>query len=135
VTSTFQFGAVLHWEGFEFEDGGDPKNKYLVVVGAKPGCDYILCLANTNRRHKHLKPGCNSDAGYYCIPGGGKDFFPDDTIIALKALQSPSAKLIQGGMERQITVRANLRADLARAIRNCLKMSVDISEEHIEMLS
>ena len=125
---------MLHWEQFQFPDGGEPKHKYLVVVGAKPQCDYILLLANTNRRHKHLKPGCNAEQGYYCILNGGRDFFPEDTVISLKPLQTMASELIQGGLTKQITIRHNLRDDLARSIRNCLVRTDDISEEHMLLL-
>jgi hypothetical protein len=134
VTVTFQVGAILHWEAFEFPDGGEPKNKYLVVVGSKDGHDCLLLIANTNRKHKQLKHGCNSNAGYYLIPGGGKDFFKEDTIVALRPLPTKRGELIKCGMEKRIVVKHNLPTNIANAIRNCLKQVLDVSEADLELL-
>lgn len=134
MPGVFQFGAVLFWEQFPFDGNGVPKDKFLVVVGAKHGFDCLLLLANTNRKHKHLKWGCNGEAGYYSIPGGGKDFFPDDTLIALRPWPVGASELIKHGMDKRVRVVHNLATNVAGAIRNCLKGSSDISADDLELL-
>jgi len=74
-------GCVLHWVGFKFKDG-NTANKYFVIVGAQPNKNY-LAVITTSRQKRGRKPqaGGNHEGGWYHIPGGGKDFFPDDTWL------------------------------------------------------
>jgi hypothetical protein len=134
VSGALTFGAVLHWKQFPFPDGGQPKDKFLLVLGAKQGHDFLLVLANTNRKHKYLTPGCHAKLGFYLIPGGGKDFFPDDTLVVLKPLTARSAELVKGGLDKTIHVAANLSVNLAGHIRNCLKQSDDVSDADLALL-
>lgn len=135
MTTSFTFGAVLHWEKFQFADGGEPKNKYLVVLGAKPGSDFILVLADSFKpKHAALALGCNDALGYYVVPSGGRDFFKLDTVIKLRTQRTNAAELVLRGIEGEVRVVGNLSQALAAGIRNCLQKSPDISAEDIALL-
>ncbi|HEX9572297.1 MAG TPA: hypothetical protein VF969_08590 [Burkholderiales bacterium] len=84
-------GCVLHWTGFQFEDGA-VANKYFVIVGAQPNKNYLAVIATSKmRRGRKPDPGGNPEGGWYHIPGGGKDFFPVDTWLLFEAPQELSA--------------------------------------------
>ena len=40
-------GTILHWEGFKFPNGTEA-NKYFVVVGARPGQNYLARIMQRN---------------------------------------------------------------------------------------
>jgi len=76
----FGIGAVIHIKDFVFEDGSK-SNKYFIVLGSKPGKNY-LCVKTTSHPWKRgFTPGCHhKPRTYFFIPGGGKKtFFPKDT--------------------------------------------------------
>jgi hypothetical protein len=81
---TVRVGCILHWKGFTFPDGATA-NKYLVIVGAQPGKDYLAVVATSRQRRRSNQPGGNAEDGYYHIPGGGKDWFPEDTWLLFEA--------------------------------------------------
>ena len=62
-------GCVFHWEGYQFEDG-EKADKFLVIVGAKTGCNYLAVIATSQKKKRDYQPGCNAERGYYHIPGG-----------------------------------------------------------------
>jgi hypothetical protein len=135
LTTTFSFGAVLFWEKFQFADGGDPKDKLLVVLGAKAGHDFLVVLADSFKpKHVTLGWGCNEKLGYYVIAGGGKDFFSKDTVIKLRPLRTNAAELVLRAISREVRVVGNLTPALAAAIRNCLKKTPDISADDAALL-
>jgi hypothetical protein len=128
-------GAVLAWDGFEFRDGGDPKDKLFVVLGAREGCDYLVAITTSQRHRKSDKHGCDSDAAHYFIPGTGKDFFVKDTWVLLFRVEIVSSvELIKRSLEKRVRVVGNLREDIANAIRNCLKTVDDVSPAYLELL-
>lgn len=135
MTAGFTFGAVLHWEKFPFDDGGDPKNKYLVVLGAQSGKDFILVLADSFKpKHVVLAWGCNDAAGFYVLPGDGKNFFSKDTVVKLRPKRTNATELIRRGMNGEVRVVGNLPQATAAGIRNCLKKSPDISADDMALL-
>ena len=73
-------GCILHWEGFQFPDGGEA-NKYLVIVGVKSGRNYLAVIGTSKRHRRTFIPGAHPADGYFHIPGGGKDWFPSDTWL------------------------------------------------------
>jgi hypothetical protein len=62
--------------------GWHTANKYFVIVGAQPNKNY-LAVITTSRQKRGRKPqaGGNHEGGWYHIPGGGKDYFPDNTWL------------------------------------------------------
>lgn len=137
MAHAFAVGAVLHWEMFDNNrpQGAEIKNKFLLVLGAKPGNDVLMVLATTQKHYMKLNPGCRAKEGYYFILGVAKEFFPKDTWLLLAELKvANAAMLIDGGMKGTIRVCGNLRDELVRAIINCLKKTNDVSEYHLSLL-
>jgi hypothetical protein len=127
-------GSILHWEGFKFADG-EEANKFFVIVGAQPGQNYLAIIATSRQRRRSPQPGGNPDGGYYHIPGGGRDWFPKDTWLLFEApVELSAADFAKAVAERKISVRGQLRGDIANAICNCMKKCDDVSEHHRGLL-
>jgi len=135
MPGAFSVGAVLHWEGFVFHDG-ESANKFLMVLGAKQGSDYLFVVATSQQHKREMTPGCNlTPSTYYFIQGGKKDFFPKDTWLILdEPYIFAAAKVVQAGLQGQLTVRGNLRLDVANAARNCMKHSKDVAQVYLDLL-
>lgn len=119
-------GSVLHWENYTFPDGGTA-DKFFVLVGAKQGANWVLVIATSKQKNRTFNPGCNAKEGYYHVPGGGKDFFPQDTWLLLpEALEIRPAELLKRAMDNELTVRGNLRENVVNEIRNCLRVCDDV---------
>lgn len=129
------FGCVIHWKDFVFSDG-ETADKFLVVLGCKPGCNIIAVVGTSKQHRRTFQPGCNSAQGYFHIPGGGKDFFPKDTWLVLsEPYEFRAADFIRAAMvEKSLVVKGHLRTDVANGIRNCLKICPDVSAAHIKLL-
>lgn len=127
-------GCVIHWKDYKFNDG-DTANKYFVILGAKTGRNFLAVIATSQPKKRKFDPGCNASAGYYHIPGGGKDWFPKDTWLLLadpiEILPDKFKALIAA---KTIEPKTNIRTDVANAIRNCLKRCEDVSQMHIDLL-
>lgn len=127
-------GCILHWKGFKFPDGAEA-NKYLVVVGARPGCNYLAIVATSQLRKRSYQPGGNPQGGYYHIPGGGRDWFPKDTWLLFEEPREISAaELVKESFAKNLTVVGYLHHDIANAICNCMRQCDDVSEYHISLL-
>lgn len=129
-------GAVLHWQAFNIDapPGATPKNKFLVVIGANQNQSVLMLVATTKRHHRSHKPGCVAEEGYYLIPGGGKDFFKEDTWLLLsEPKETNAAELIARGVKGEVQARGNLRTELVRAIINCLRRTDDVSSYHLSL--
>jgi hypothetical protein len=127
-------GCILHWEGFKFPDG-QTANKFFVIVGAKPKHNYLAIIATSKQKWRDAKPGGNPEGGYYHIPGGGKDWFPDNTwLLFEEPVELSSAEFLNAVWTKQITMKGNLRPDIANAICNCMRKCDDVSEYHKSLL-
>lgn len=128
-------GCILHWKGFRFADGATA-NKYLVIVGAQPGKNYLAIVATSKKKHwRDREPGGNPDGGYYHIPGGRKDWFPDDTWLLFEEPREISAaEFEKERLAKTITVEGYLRHDIGNAICNCMRKCDDVSAHHISLL-
>ena len=74
-------GCILHWDGFKLSDGTEG-HKFFVIVGAQPGKNFLAIIATSKKkRGRTTQPGGNPEGGWYHIPGGGKDFFKEDTWL------------------------------------------------------
>ena len=135
MNGAFEIGAVLHHRNFPFDDG-TTKNKYLVVLGAKPGCDYLCALTTSKQWKMKSEGGCHHrPRTYFFIPGGGKSFFPKNTWVALHApLTMSVVEITQKGMTNIVSVAGNLPRNLVGQIRNCLKGSTDLTNEQKRLL-
>lgn len=127
-------GCILHWKGFTFGDGAKA-NKYLVIVGAQPSQNYLAIVATSKQKKKGNEPGGNPQGGYYHIPGGGKDWFQDDTWLLFEEPREISAaELVKEGFAKVIEVQGYLRPDIANAICNCMRKCDDVSAHHVSLL-
>ena len=128
-------GCVIHWANYQFSDGAIA-DKYLVILGAKTGSNYLAVVGTSQPRRRSLTPGCHPQEGYYFIPGGGKDWFRKDTWLLLAEPReiAPAELLKLALVEKTVTVEGQLRVELANAIRNCLKRCHDVSELHLRLL-
>jgi hypothetical protein len=127
-------GCILHWEGFQFPDG-QKANKYFVIVGAQLGKNYLAIIATSQQKWRKAEPGGNPEGGYYHIPGGRKDWFPEDTwLLFEEPVELSAAEFLKVVFEGKITTRGNLRPDIANAICNCMRKCDDVSEHHKSLL-
>lgn len=135
MAGNFQFGAVLLWREFDFPDGGEKRDKFFIVLGARKSSPSIAVICTSQQRSKKAVAGCHAEHGYYFIPGGGKDFFRADTWVELhRAFVFDAAKLVASMMSGEMSAIANLRPELAAAVRNCFKRSEDASAAQIALL-
>jgi hypothetical protein len=134
MSGTFQYGAVVFWKGFEFEDGGS-SNKLLVVLGAKTGQPIIAVLATSKAHRRKAVPGCHAIDGYFFIKGGGPEGFPKDTWLELnRPVEIAVALLVKSALTQDSHVQGNLPPQHTNEIRNCLKQSPDITPYQISLL-
>lgn len=135
TTGLISPGCVIHWKDYVF-DNGQTANKYLVIVGAKQGCNYLAVVATSQPRKRKFEPGCHATEGYYHIGGGGKDHFPKDTwLLVAEAVELTPAELVKRAMvEKTISIVGQLRGEIANALRNCLKRCPDVSPAQIALL-
>jgi hypothetical protein len=127
-------GSILHWERFQFPDGTS-KNKYIVILGCKPGCNWLVAVATSQKKNKEYTMGCHDGASYYHIPGGGRDFFGKDTWLVLaecREVSEPEARrhLASG----TLALKGCLRAEIMKAIHECVRQSEDIPGGHLKLL-
>lgn len=131
---TIQSGCILHWEGFKFEDGAEA-DKFLVIVGAQEKGNYLAILATSRQHKKGNNPGGNPVGGYYHIPGGGKDWFKVDTWLMFdRVIELSPGALLKEVLGGKLTVRGNLRPDIANAICNTMRRCDDVSDYHKALL-
>ena len=135
MNGEFKIGAVLHYRDFEFEDG-TIRDKFMVVLGAKPDCDYLCALTTSKQWILKAERCCHhTPRTYFFIPEDKKHFFEKDTWIVLSdPVMMSRAKVMQKGMTGKLKVRANLNQNITEEIRNCLKASRDISERYRQLL-
>ena len=127
-------GCILHWKGFKFRDG-TTRNKFLVIVGAHPGQNYLAVIATSVPKNKSFQAGGHPEDGYYHIPGGSKDWFEEDTWLLFEEPREISAgELVKEGLAKNITVEGHLRPDIANAICNCMRKCDDVSEYHRSLM-
>jgi hypothetical protein len=96
-------GCILHWDGFTLSDG-EEGHKYFVVVGAHQDKNFLAILATSRRKgNRDYKAGGNHEAGWYLIPGGGKDFFKKDNglgaVVYYAKLEGGRATIFDDGLD------------------------------------
>ena len=135
MNGEFKIGAILHYRDFEFEDG-TKRDKFMVVLGAKPDCDYLCALTTTKKWKMKADRGCHHNPRtHFFIPGDGKNFFRKDTWLVLSEPRIMSrVEVMQKGMEKILQVKTNFEQNITGEIRNCLKASKDISERQRQLL-
>ena len=135
MSGDFKIGAVLHHDQFKFENG-TTRDKYLVVLGANPGSDYLCALTTSRQWRMKAERGCHhKPRTHFFIPGDRKNYFPRDTWIVLSAPVIMSrVEMLQKRTQGTVEVKANLEKNITGEIRNCLKSSRDLSKRQKDML-
>ena len=135
MSGDLTIGAVLHHRKFQFEDG-TKRDKYLVVLGAKSGCDYLCALTTSQQWRMKAERGCHhKPRTYFFLPSEGKNFFSKDTWVVLSDPRIISrAEMMQKGLQNILEVTGNLKGNITGEIRNCLKGSKDISKREMQLL-
>lgn len=128
-------GCILHWDKFKLSDGTDG-HKYFVVVGAQQGQNFLLIRATSQKKHNRTTDaGGNAKAGWYHIPGNGKDWFKKDTwLLFHEPEEFSAAELLSASLKGEIQIKGNLRHDIANAICNSMRKCNDVSEYHRGLL-
>jgi hypothetical protein len=127
-------GCIFHWSDYQFSDG-ERANKYFVIVGAKQGQNYLAVIATSKKRQRDFKPGCNHEQGYYHIPGGKKDWFPEDTwLLIAEPVELSAGDFLKQALNKEIELKGQLRGDIANAIKNCMRKCGDVSDYHRSLL-
>ena len=85
-------GCILHHKNYKFEDG-ETANKYFVVVGAKPGCNFLSFMATSQKHWREFKVGLRDlRAAIEIQRKKFQAFLPlGDTIAALQKVTTVSA--------------------------------------------
>jgi hypothetical protein len=127
-------GEVLHWKGFRFENGASA-NKFFVVLGAKPGHNWLFVMATSQRKRRQYQPGCHERDGYFHIPNGGRDFFTKDTwLLLMRCFEIDPKEAEQGFANGDLRKRGVLRPALIDAIRECARKCEDVSAAQLALL-
>lgn len=134
IPPTISPGCILHWEGYTFEDGSE-KDKYFVIVGCKEKSNLLAIITTSQQWKRQRVPGASIDGGWYFIEGGGKDWFKKDTWLLFDtAVEISSAEFLKLAWGKTITLKGNLRPDIANAIMNAMSKCDDVSELHKGLL-
>jgi hypothetical protein len=121
-------GTILHWTGFRFPNGAEA-DKYFVIVGARPGFNYLAVVATSQQKGRNPDPGGNPKGGYFHIKGGGKDWFPRDTWLLFEEPVELSAEDFSKAVtEGTIAVQGQLRGELTNRLCNCMRHCDDVSD-------
>jgi hypothetical protein len=128
-------GCILHCRDFQFHDGATA-NKYLVIVGAKTGSNFLVVLATSQQHHRGFVAGCHHEDGYYHVPGGSKDWFPKDTWLLLaEPYEITAAEMLKQTMQdKKITIEGHLSTNIAEKLRQCVRDCPDVSPLQIALL-
>lgn len=128
-------GCILHWDGFTLSDG-EEGHKYFVVVGAHADKNFLAILATSRRKgNRTYQVGGNHEAGWYLVPGGGKDFFKKDTwLLYTEPQEFSTAKLLALKFKGELKIVGSLRPEIANAICNSMRKCEDVSAYHVSLL-
>ncbi len=133
MTAT-QVGCIFHWTNFQFSDG-ETADKFFVMLGCKQGQNYLQLWVLPRVWERKFEAGCHSQEGYYHIPGGGKDWFRLDTWLLLaRAVEIHPAEFLDLALKGTISLKGQMRPDIANAIRNCLKKCPDVTAYLCDLL-
>lgn len=127
-------GDLVFWKGFQFEDGG-ASDKLLIILGAKAGQNLIALLTASKSRGRNPTPGCTGFADYFFISAGGRDGFHLDTWVeTYRPVEMERKEADRGIADGTVTLVRTLRLELVNEIRNCLKLSRDITPQQGALL-
>jgi len=127
------FGEVLHYRDFEFEDG-TKRDKLLIILSSAcldNPCLFLLATSQSER-FQDATPGCNPSKKVFFIPASWKTLFPVDTYIPLlQILEKATVDLLKGRFAERIFPIGHLREDVSSLLLKCLRQfRDDISDQH-----
>lgn len=128
-------GEVLFRRQFEFESGATA-NKLLIKLNNPSEKDPILVVLTTSKsKWRKANPGCHSKDNYFFIEKD-KDIFNEPTWILFEAITAvEQMEFLKWGLsERNLESKGCLKEVTINAIINCMKQSLDIPLEYIELL-
>ena len=76
-------GEVIWHKSFPFSNGGEPKDKFLILLNT-PDKEEPFLFALTTSKPKTQTLGCHSDKGYFVIEGGKEKVFQN--VFGLNSL-------------------------------------------------
>ena len=127
------FGDVLHYNDFEFEDG-TKKDKYIIVLNSTCLENPCLFLITTSQsiRYQDAKSGCNPQRKVFFIPASWRTLFPSDTFIPLPQIREiDTLELLSGSLANRICPLGRLPEKVGLRLLQCLRhFRVDISDHH-----
>lgn len=137
-----QAGTVIHWPKFEYADGGEPTNKYLVILNTPAtGEPYIFCKTTSQVENKPAKvvtdagviqyqENCLPNKSLFMIPAKKETIFPRNTWLQLWAVDViEKARLLQAHFLKNVKTMGSISDLTMRQIINCVKASRDIEVE------
>ena len=127
-------GCIIQWDDFELATG-QKEPKIFVIVGAKPGLNYLAIRATSKKKWRDYQP--SDDADYYYIPGGKVEWFDLDTWMLFSDPQEFNVTMFHkhaGEGRIRILKGSPLRYQVANEICNRMRKCVDVSEYHKSLL-
>lgn len=128
-------GTVLFHRDFIFKDG-ESGEKYLIILNDPSGDEPYLCCKTTSKsKYDITQEGCHPHKNIYLLKAK-KDCFPYNTWIQFHELYELTAEeLLKAHLgDKTCNITYTLKNETCRAIRNCIKKSIDISPYHLELL-
>lgn len=149
VRKMFEPGNLLYFEPFIFPDGGEPKNKFFVVLG---DVDETVLLASLPTSKDHIpsdvevKSGCLEiaermvNAYIFMADEAITDdgfFFEKNTFIYGQNIKTyNSIAFLQQQTKGQINIelKGKLKSDVFTALKDCLKNSDAVRKRYKQYL-
>lgn len=130
--SDIQPGCVLIWDGFVKADG-TKEAKLFVVVGCHPKKYIVVIRATSKKRHRDYV--AEDGADYYFIPGGGKEFFDEDTwLLFSEPTQFDRGRYDVLHKAKEVRVMGYIRFQVVNEICNKMRVCEDVSEYYRDLL-
>ncbi|MFH1825320.1 MAG: hypothetical protein ABH873_08905 [Candidatus Firestonebacteria bacterium] len=121
----YQKGDVIWHKSFPFKNGGQPQDKFLILLNSPQKEDpFLFALTTSQSKNKPQTLSCHSNSGYFVIERGKEKVFPKQTWIKLFDIQAfNSAELLKRSLElKQIIHKESLTQQTINEIINCCFM-------------
>ncbi|MEK6646998.1 MAG: hypothetical protein AABY84_10030 [Candidatus Firestonebacteria bacterium] len=124
-------GEVIWHKSFPFSNGGEPKDKFLILLNT-PDKEEPFLFALTTSKPKTQTLGCHSDKGYFVIEGGKEKVFPKRTWVKLFDIQEfDGMELLKRSLQlKQIIHKESLSEQTINEIVNCIKRCIDVPQNY-----
>jgi hypothetical protein len=126
-------GTVFLHKNFEFANGGIADKYFIVLNNPGPEDPILACRTTSKGQRKPQAPGCHYQKNLFLIEGG-YDFFPLRTWVQFNVFEFNLHGLLQLSFEKTVILKTDLRDQTINAIINCLILSDDISQFHLNLI-